>query len=225
MPIFLLDDETKFPDPKHATKEGLLAVGGDLSVERLVGAYKKGIFPWYSDDSPILWWSPDPRMILFPEKFKRSKSLTQVLKRNIYQVTFDRCFDQVIRHCAYGERKEQPGTWITEEMIDAYIDLHKQGYAHSAESWYEGKLAGGLYGVSIGRAFFGESMFFIRRDASKVALSFLVDKLLEWNFLFIDAQQQTEHMRKLGALPLPRNDFLVLLHKAIRFKTRREIWE
>ena len=225
MPIFLLNEKLIFPDPRKADKEGLLAIGGDLSMERLVMAYQSGIFPWYSDDTPIMWWSPDPRMVLFPRAFKRSKSLLQILRRNTFTVTFDTCFDQVIRNCAKVERKNEPGTWITQEMITAYIKLHQEGFAHSVETWHCGHLVGGLYGVSIGKAFFGESMFFLERDASKVALSHLVDKLTGWDFLFIDAQQQTEHLSRLGADPIPRSEFIQLLNQAVKFPTIRGRWE
>jgi leucyl/phenylalanyl-tRNA--protein transferase len=216
MSLFILGADISFPHPSLSDKDGLLAVGGDLSAERLLNAYANGIFPWFGDDSPILWWSPDPRMILFPREFKRSKSLKQTLKKEIFEVRFDHDFPGVIRNCSEINRKGEGGTWITREMISAYIDLHESGYAHSVEAYKDGQLAGGLYGVSIGRAFFGESMFFRERDASKVALSALVDRMLFWEFQFIDAQQCTEHLRSLGASPLPRSVFLDMLMEAVK---------
>jgi leucyl/phenylalanyl-tRNA---protein transferase len=224
MPIFRLVDEPVFPPPDYADPSGLLAVGGDLSNERLLEAYRVGIFPWYSDDQPILWWSPDPRLVLDLKDFKISRSLRKTLKKEVFQVTFDRAFEEVIQACAVVPRAAQNGTWITEEMREAYINLHGLGYAHSVESWFEGKLAGGLYGVSLGKSFFGESMFHVKTDASKVALATLVEKLKSWDFHFIDSQMTTEHMVKLGAKELPRRIFLKRLQSALRHPTRRGRW-
>jgi leucyl/phenylalanyl-tRNA--protein transferase len=224
MPIFRLVDEPFFPPPDYADPSGLLAVGGDLSKERLLEAYRLGIFPWYSDDQPILWWSPDPRLVLDLKDFKISRSLSKTLKKGVFQVTFDHAFEEVIQACAVVPRAAQNGTWITEEMQEAYINLHGLGYAHSIESWFGGKLAGGLYGVSLGKAFFGESMFRLKTDASKVALATLVEKLKSWDFHFIDSQMTTEHMVRLGAKELPRRIFLKRLQSALRHPTRRGRW-
>jgi len=224
MPIFRLVDEPIFPPPDYADPSGLLAVGGDLSNERLLEAYRLGIFPWYSDDQPILWWSPDPRLVLDLKDFIISRSLRKTLKKGVFQVTFDHAFEQVIQACAVVPRETQNGTWITEEMQEAYINLHGLGYAHSVESWFGGKLAGGLYGVSLGKCFFGESMFHLKTDASKVALATLVEKLKSWDFHFIDSQMTTEHMVRLGAKELPRRIFLKRLQSALRHSTRRGRW-
>jgi len=225
MPIFLLDNEPGFPDPELSTPDGLLAVGGDLCAERLLEAYSSGIFPWYSDESPILWWSPNPRMVLFPDKFKISKSLKQIINSDKFEVRFDTCFEDVIRNCADVPRKEQDGTWITDEMIEAYIEVHKAGYAHSVETFSNGKLVGGLYGISIGKAFFGESMYHSESNASKIALAALVNKAIDYGFIFIDAQQKTSHMKNMGAELIPRKKFLELLKKAINFETLRGKWD
>ena len=224
MPIFRLVDEPIFPPPDYADPSGLLAVGGDLSKERLLEAYRLGIFPWYSDDQPILWWSPDPRLVLDLKDFIISRSLRKTLKKGVFQVTFDHAFEEVIQACAVVPRSAQNGTWITEEMQEAYINLHDLGYAHSVESWIGGELAGGLYGVSLGKAFFGESMFHLKTDASKVALATLVEKLKSWDFQFIDSQMTTEHMVRLGAKELPRRIFLKRLQLALRHPTKRGRW-
>jgi leucyl/phenylalanyl-tRNA---protein transferase len=224
MPIFRLVEDMVFPPPDYADPSGLLAVGGDLSSERLLEAYRVGIFPWYSDDQPILWWSPDPRFMLELDEFKISRSLQKTLRRNIFQVTFDRVFEEVIAACSVVPREGQRGTWITQEMRDAYLELHGLGYAHSVESWFGGKLVGGLYGVSLGKAFFGESMFHHKTDASKVALATLVEKLKSWGFHFIDSQMTTEHMMSLGAKEVPRRIFLKRLQSALRHSTRRGKW-
>jgi leucyl/phenylalanyl-tRNA---protein transferase len=224
MPIFRLVDEPVFPPPDYADPSGLLAVGGDLSTERLLEAYRVGIFPWYSDDQPLLWWSPDPRLILDLEDFKTSRSLAKILRKKVFQVTFDHAFEKVIQACAVVPRQAQNGTWITKEMQEAYVNLHGLGYAHSVESWFEGKLAGGLYGVSLGKAFFGESMFHLKSDASKVALATLVEKLKSWGFHFIDSQMTTEHMLNLGAKELSRRIFLKRLQSALRHPTKRGRW-
>jgi leucyl/phenylalanyl-tRNA--protein transferase len=224
MPIFRLVDEPVFPPPDYADPSGLLAVGGDLSSKRLLEAYRLGIFPWYSDDQPILWWSPDPRLVLEIGDFKTSRSLHKTLRKGVFDVTFDRAFADVIRACSSIRREGQSGTWITEEMQEAYINLHGLGYAHSVESWFGGKLAGGLYGVSLGKAFFGESMFHWRTDASKVALANLVEKLKTWDFHFIDSQMTTGHMISLGAKELPRRVFLKRLQSALCHPTKRGRW-
>jgi leucyl/phenylalanyl-tRNA--protein transferase len=224
MPIYRLIKEVIFPPAEEADPSGLLAVGGDLSSERLLEAYRLGIFPWYSENDPILWWSPDPRLVLDLGDFKISRSLRKILKKEIFRVTIDQAFVEVIRGCATVAREGQPGTWITDEMHEAYARLHKLGYAHSVETWFKGELAGGLYGVSLGKAFFGESMFHTRTDASKVALAALVERLKSWGFHFIDAQMTTEHLLRLGAKELPRRIFLKRLAGALRGRTRKGKW-
>ncbi len=213
--IHLLDGtppDLPFPHPDTAETEpdGLLAVGGDLSPTRLVQAYRQGIFPWYSAGQPILWWSPNPRMVLFPERLHVSRSLRKTLRRGRFDVTFDRDFDAVIHACA-APRKDEEGTWITPEMIDAYRRLHALGLAHSVEAWHEGELAGGLYGVTLGRVFFGESMFSRMNDASKVAFVHLVRTLERHGWPLVDCQVHTAHLESLGAERLPRRRFLDLL--------------
>jgi leucyl/phenylalanyl-tRNA--protein transferase len=224
MPIFRLVDDLVFPPPDYADPSGLIAVGGDLSSDRLIEAYRVGIFPWYSEDQPILWWSPDPRFVLELDQFKISRSLGKTLRKQIFHVTFDRVFEDVIAACATVAREDQSGTWITPDMQEAYLRLHGLGYAHSVEAWFEGKLAGGLYGVSLGKAFFGESMFHRKTDASKVALATLVEKLKIWGFHFIDSQMATEHMHRLGAKEIPRRIFVKKLHSALRHSTKRGKW-
>jgi leucyl/phenylalanyl-tRNA---protein transferase len=224
MPIFRLLDEAVFPPPDYADPSGLIAVGGDLSSERLLEAYRLGIFPWYSEDQPILWWSPDPRFVLELEDFHVSRSLHKTLRKRIFQVTLDRAFEEVITACAAVPREGQNGTWITPEMQEAYIHLHGLGYAHSVETWLEGDLVGGLYGVSLGKGFFGESMFHRKTDASKVALTVLVEKLKSWKFHFIDAQMSTDHMKSLGAKEISRRIFLKQLRSALRHPTKRGKW-
>jgi len=214
-----------FPDPLKAGKDGLLAAGGDLSAEALIAAYSAGIFPWFEEDSPILWWSPDPRLVLFPERFKLSATLKQNIKRRNYTVQFDHDFPAVIRNCASVQRRNQKGTWITPEMQQAYIELHQKGFAHSVETYAGDVLAGGLYGVSLGRAFFGESMFHHQADASKVALYYLVEQMKKWDFHFIDAQQPTAHLKSLGAEEIPRKEFLKRLQRSLEYPTRQGKWE
>jgi len=216
MPIFQLTDEIIFPSPELARKDGLLAIGGDLSEERLITAYSMGIFPWYTEGSPILWWAPDPRLVLFPEELKVSRSLKKVINKGTFKVTMNTAFDEVVRSCSEMLRKEQEGTWITEDMIAAYTRLHKAGYAHSIESWYEGELAGGLYGITLGKAFFGESMFSRRSNASKVAFVWLVERLKEQGFRLIDCQVTTGHLLTLGAREVPRKMFLEILREALK---------
>lgn len=224
MPVFQLEKDPVFPHPDLAEKSGLLAIGGDLSPERLIQAYANGIFPWYSKGDPILWWSPDPRMVLYPDRFKASKSLRKTIRTGVFSVSFDAEFNSVIHACARIPRKGQPGTWIVPEMIDAYIRLHELGYAHSVEVYLEGKLAGGLYGISLGRVFFGESMFFTERDASKVALYHLVERLKSLDFQLIDAQVETDHLRSVGAINIPRKEFLIQLQEAVSYKTLKGNW-
>ena len=217
-------DRRYFPEITLAGEDGLLAAGGSLDIPVLLEAYSKGIFPWYAEGSPVLWWSPDPRMVLFPDKFKVSKSLDQILRKENFEIRMDSRFPDVIRQCSKVHRPGQDGTWITEDMINAYILLHEEGYAHSVEVFAEGELVGGLYGVSLGGAFFGESMFHLRRDVSKVALYHLVDFARRHNFSLIDAQQSTPHMKSLGAEEIPRSRFLDLLQKALSRKTIKSPW-
>jgi len=225
MPVFRLTDDLIFPPPELAEDDGLLAIGGDLSEKRLLLAYSMGIFPWYSEGSPILWWSPDPRLILIPEELKISRSLKQIIKKDIYKITMDASFESVIRSCAEVKRKNQRGTWITDRMIDAYIKLHCSGYAHSVESWFEGELVGGLYGVSLGSAFFGESMFTKKCNASKVVFVKLVEHLQRWGFSLIDCQMITQHLIRFGARAIPRIEFMGMLTSALKIRTKRGKWK
>lgn len=206
------NEEQPFPNPDHALTEpdGLLAVGGNLSSRRLLRAYRQGIFPWYSDGQPILWWSPDPRMVLFPRHIKISRSLRKTLKKGLFSVTMDRNFAAVVKCCS-EPRQGQIGTWITTDIQTAYSQLHELGYAHSVEVWHEEVLVGGLYGVAIGRIFYGESMFSKVSDASKIALVSLCRQLEHWQFALIDCQMHTPHLMSLGAKNIPRRDFLTLL--------------
>jgi leucyl/phenylalanyl-tRNA--protein transferase len=218
--------DLRFPAVEHATPEGLLAIGGDLQTERLLEAYRHGIFPWYNEGQPILWWSPDPRTVLFPERLHVSRSLKRSLRPGRFLVTFDRSFDRVVRHCA-GPRPQHPegGTWITPAMIEAYVSLHEQGYAHSVETWQGDQLVGGLYGVAIGSAFFAESMFTKVDDASKVALVSLVRQLRAWSFRIIDCQQSSPHVLRLGAEDIPRREYIEHLSKAVTQPGRPGRWE
>ncbi len=215
MPVFRLTEDLAFPPSELAEDDGLLAVGGDLSVDRLILGYSMGIFPWYSDGYPILWWSPDPRLILIPQELKVSRSLRQTIKKDIYTITMDKAFEQVISNCADIRRGEDDGTWITSEMKDAYIQLHNAGYAHSVEAWNADELAGGLYGVILGRAFFGESMFAKKNDASKVAFVKFAEFLIKRGFELIDCQVTTRHLMNFGAREVPRAEFLEMLTKAL----------
>jgi leucyl/phenylalanyl-tRNA--protein transferase len=215
MPIFRLTHEIVFPSPHLAEEDGLLAVGGDLSEERILKAYSMGIFPWYSEGSPVLWWSPHPRLVLFPDELRVSRSLRQCMNRRIFDITVNAAFDEVIRSCAAAARKGLAGTWITEEMIGAYTRLNHAGYAHSVESWHNGRLVGGLYGVIMGKVFFGESMFTEMSNASKVALVTFVEQLNQRHFKIIDCQVRTEHLISLGAREISRAAFLKVLNQAL----------
>jgi len=215
MPVFKLTDELVFPHPSYSDRDGLLAIGGDLSPARLLLAYRHGIFPWYSDPEPILWWSPNPRLVLFPLELKIAKSLKRVIKKDVFEVTVDRAFRRVIEACAEVRTGIGEETWITSEMIEAYVRLHELGYAHSFESWHDGELAGGLYGVALGRVFFGESMFAVKTDASKVAFVYMVKSLLEWDFELVDCQNTTEHLKRFGAREIARREFLMRLGGAL----------
>lgn len=220
-----MDYAIQFPDPNFAEDDGLVAVGGELSTAYLLSAYSQGLFPWYNQGEPILWWSPNPRMILYPDRFRLSKSLQQKIRSRKYSILTDTAFSQVIENCAKKERKEQHGTWITEDMMAAYKILHDLGYAHSVETYREGKLIGGLYGISLGKVFFGESMFFHETDGSKIALYGLCQLMEEWKFHFIDVQQSTMHLRSLGAEDVARETFLKELKKALQHKTKKGPWK
>ncbi len=223
MPVYRLPEQTVFPPVEHAVESGLLAVGGDLSPERLLAAYREGIFPWYSEGEPLLWWSPDPRFVLFPDELRISRSMRQFLKKESLRITFDLAFPEVIAACR-KPRPGQDGTWITKEMEEAYITLHHLGYAHSVEVRQEGTLTGGLYGVSLGRVFFGESMFSTRANASKAALITLVSRLKELHFDLIDCQVETPHLGSLGARFIPPREFNALLKESLRHETFRGNW-
>lgn len=218
-------DDLRFPPVELASPEGLLAVGGDLRVERLLEAYRHGIFPWYNDDQPILWWSPDPRAVIFPNKLHVSRSLKRTIRLGGFTVTLDTRFREVMHGCA-GPRPQHPegGTWITAEMVKAYVQLHELGYAHSVETWQGGRLVGGLYGVALGSIFFGESMFTRVPDASKVALVSLVRQLQAWGFRIFDCQQPSQHIKTLGAEDIPRSEFLDHLADALTQPDRRGRW-
>jgi len=224
MPVFVLSEALKFPPPRLATPEGLLAVGGDLSRERLLLAYRQGIFPWFSDDEPILWWSPDPRLVLYPQEFHRSRSLEKVIRRGAFRVTTDQAFETVIRECAAVRAAGGEGTWIVPDMIRAYCDLHRMGVAHSVEAWSGTRLAGGLYGVALGSGFFGESMFARETNASKVALAALAAYLAAEDFGLIDCQVTTGHLQRLGAREIPRNRYLEELKRCLKAPTRIGRW-
>jgi leucyl/phenylalanyl-tRNA--protein transferase len=220
-----LEKGSPFPPVRSALKEpnGLLAAGGDLSPDRLLEGYRQGIFPWYSEGDPILWWSPDPRMVLYPAELKISRSLGKTLRNRRYEVRFDSAFGKVIERCA-APRTGEPGTWIGEAMIAAYLELHRMGYAHSVETWIDGELAGGLYGVALGGVFFGESMFSRARDASKIALAALVAHLKATDFGLIDCQMHTRHLETLGAREIPRARFSRLLEELIHYSRLPGTW-
>jgi leucyl/phenylalanyl-tRNA--protein transferase len=213
-----------FPDPNHAQRDGLIAFGGDLSPKRILSAYSEGIFPWYSPGEPILWWSPDPRFVLFPQKFHISKSLSKTIRKANYIITMDQAFESVIQECAKIRIENGCGTWITNKMIQAYSKLYEMGYAHSVETWMDDQLAGGLYGLSLGRMFAGESMFFRKNNASKIAMVALVSFARSYNFDFIDCQLKTTHLKSLGAENIPRNVFLQLLKKTLEHDHLQGRW-
>jgi len=224
VPIYRLPRQPIFPEPRQAEPDGLLAVGGDLSPERLIEAYAHGIFPWFSEESPILWWSPDPRLVLRPDWLHVPRSLARTVKRGRYEVRADTAFSQVIRSCAEKPRPGQEGTWITDDMARAYEQLHHLGLAHSFEAWEGERLAGGLYGVSLGGAFFGESMFSERPDASKVAFVSAVRWLAGRGLDLIDCQVSTEHLLRFGARDIPREEFLAWLALTLKKPTLRGRW-
>jgi len=212
-----------FPAAQEGDRRGLIAYGGDLAPERLLSAYAQGVFPWY-DEPPILWFSPDPRMVLEPGALRVSRSLAKRERQRPFEIRMDTAFGDVIRACAAMPRPGQQGTWITPEMIDAYVGLHELGFAHSVEAWRDDQLVGGLYGLSLGRAFFGESMFARESDASKLAFVAAVRQLAGWGFELIDCQVETAHLARFGAVCRPRNDFLRALDHALEGETRRGCW-
>jgi leucyl/phenylalanyl-tRNA--protein transferase len=226
MPVFWLSEEViEFPPPELASNDGILAVGGDLSPQRLLKAYRMGIFPWFNPDDPILWWSPNPRFVLFPDELKVAKSMRPFFNQRKFEVTYDRQFHEVIRNCQNRRPGQWGGTWITEGMVEAYCRLHELGYAHSVEVWKEGELAGGLYGISLGKCFFGESMFTKENNASKFGFITLARQLQTWGFWLIDCQQQTEYLRSFGARSVPRTYFLDILKKNEKEETLLGNWE
>lgn len=223
MPVYRLTKDLVFP-PVHHAEAGLLAIGGDLSEDRLLLAYRSGIFPWFSEGEPPLWWSPDPRMVLFPNEFHLSRSLKRVIRKGVFDVTLDQAYPEVIRACGTVPRPEQDGTWITPKMEAAYLRLFERGHAHSIECWRDGELAGGLYGVAIGGAFFGESMFSHRENASKVALYALTRAALAWGIPFIDCQVANAHLASLGAREISRTLFCEVLQTGLRSELTEDAW-
>lgn len=239
-PAWLDPDSLAFPPPAMAAREpdGLLAIGGDLRPERLLAAYRLGIFPWYEEGGPLLWWSPDPRMVVKPADVHVSRSMKRLIRQRRYQVTMDQAFPEVIEQCSALRRtvRDDPGadyspaatdssgTWITTDMIHAYCALHRLGYAHSVEVWASGDLVGGLYGISLGRMFFGESMFSVQPDTSKLAFITLARQLHQWQFSLIDCQLPTDHLYSLGAAPIARRQFLTALETDVDMPTRRGLW-
>jgi len=214
-----------FPDARRASDEGLMAYGGDLDPNRILKAYRSGIFPWFNSGDPILWWSPNPRLLLYPDEFKASKSLRRVIRNRGFEIKFDSDFRSVIDYCSRVPRRGQKGTWLTEEMKMSYMELYKMGFAHSVETYLNGELVGGFYGVAIGRAFFGESMFSLVSDASKVALKGLCDIFIERGYRFIDCQVPTDHLKSLGARLVDRDIFLDQLEEALDEPTDLGSWE
>lgn len=215
MAIYALSDDLVFPNPELSEEDGLLAVGGDLSVDRLLLAYSNGIFPWYNKDEPILWWCPKPRFILKPEDIRISKSMKKIIKKGEFVVTFDNDFEGVISNCK-SMRENEEGTWITDEMMQAYINMHNEGYALSVETYLDGELVGGLYGVIIGKCYFGESMFSKVSNASKIALITLAQRLKELDFEFIDCQVYTPHLESMGAKMVEWDEFKSMINNGLR---------
>jgi leucyl/phenylalanyl-tRNA--protein transferase len=223
LPVFRLDHRLVFP-PVELADDGLLAVGGDLRPERLLLAYSQGIFPWYGKNLPILWHSPDPRMVLFPDELVVNRTLRKQIKRAPYELKLDTAFGAVLEGCAASPRPGQHGTWLIPEMVTAYERMHELGFAHSAEAWLDGELVGGLYGVGLGACFYGESMFARAPDASKIAFVALVEQLRAWGCTVIDCQVHTEHLERFGAREIPRSEFLAALKEALEQPTRRGKW-
>ena len=215
MTIFRLSNTLAFPRPHLADEDGLLAIGGDLSQNRLLLAYRLGIFPWFLEGEPYLWWSPDPRLVLYPDELIISKSLQKTIRKDIFHITYDTSFEQVIRSCAHTRLRNDEDTWIVPEMIDAYCALHTSGYAHSVEAWHNDTLVGGLYGIALGKCFFGESMFSNKSDASKVAFVYLVERLKNQSYKLIACQVSTDHLKRFGAREIPRELFVQQLEQAV----------
>ncbi|MCB9591479.1 MAG: leucyl/phenylalanyl-tRNA--protein transferase [Sandaracinaceae bacterium] len=224
MPVYLLGEELIFPPPEGASDEGIVAVGGDFDPRRLILAYSEGIFPWPTTGFPLLWFSPDPRFLIELPDVHVSRSLRKVVRREPYEITVDTAFESVIVACGELPRPTQAGTWITDDLVDGYLGLHELGLAHSVEAWEGDELVGGLYGVSLGGVFFGESMFARRPDASKVAFVTLLGHLVTWGFAIVDCQVYTEHLARFGAVSWPRSRFLAALHEALTLPTRRGRW-
>jgi leucyl/phenylalanyl-tRNA--protein transferase len=225
MPVYQLTDKLIFPPAALAEKDGLLAIGGDLSPERLLLAYSNGIFPWFSEGDPILWWSPSPRLVIFPDEFKIPRRLSRLMRQKKFSVTMDKAFHQVITLCATLDDRKEKGTWITRDMIKAYTLLHDMGYAHSVECWQDRELAGGLYGLALGGVFFGESMFSRQPNSSKIALVSLERKLLKWDFDLIDCQMKTAHLMQFGAREIPGQEFQKLLAISMTRPTKKGLWQ
>ena len=222
----LMSEHLIFPHPELANSDGILCVGGDLTMERLLLAYRFGIFPWYSEESPILWWSPNPRMVLFPSKIKVPKSMNSYFNQNKFEISYDKAFQKVIENCRYAKREGQDGgTWITDEMEKAYINLYEEGYAHSVEVWKSGTLVGGLYGLALGKVFYGESMFTNVSNASKFGFISMVRELEKAEFALIDCQQETKHLKSLGAETIPRSTFIQLLKKNAYLNKNTLFWD
>jgi leucyl/phenylalanyl-tRNA--protein transferase len=218
-----LDSRLEFPSPENADAEGIVALGGDLQPERLLLAYRKGIFPWYTEGLPIVWWSPDPRFVLRPEEVRVSRSMRPVLRHH-FTITYDRAFERVIAQCKTTPRPGQEGTWITPAMQRAYQELHRLGYAHSVEAWAGDELVGGLYGVSLGCCFFGESMFAHRSNASKAAFIQLCRTLAAWGFPLVDCQVYTQHLQRLGGFDMRRREFLQTLDACMQYPSKKGPW-
>ncbi|MCR9289006.1 MAG: leucyl/phenylalanyl-tRNA--protein transferase [Bacteroidetes bacterium] len=226
MPVYYLNDEyIAFPNPELTSEEGILAVGGDYTPDWILLAYQHGIFPWSNPNDPILWWCPDPRFVLFPEELKVSKSMRPFFNQRKFEVTFDTCFEEVMRNCMEFSRRGQKGTWISEPMIQGYLEVHNLGFAHSVEVWKEDELVGGLYGIALGNVFFGESMFSKASNASKFGFIKLVRFLQKNDFQLIDCQQETKHLASLGARSIPRKRFLQTLKDNDLMKTLRGKWK
>jgi len=224
MPVYQLTDKLVFPSPALAEEDGLLAIGGDLSPERLLLAYSNGIFPWFSAGDPILWWAPSPRLVIFPGEFTTPKRLSRLMRQEKFSVTLDQAFHRVITACATVAARQAKGTWITRDMIAAYSLLHDMGYGHSVECWQDDELAGGLYGISLGGVFFGESMFSTQPNSSKIALVCLAEKLRQWDFDLIDCQMKSAHLMHFGAREIPGAEFQKLLAESMPRATRKGKW-